>query len=121
MWSISRGLARSLEDRGEFKRMMDHADRPQCRGDLSEAALKEFCEWFLTGALDQIRFSKATFDLDRLEDRYRFLVKDISDDKRAPDLLAAVLKHGSLERGDVHLVLKTSERTARNTMSALVR
>ncbi len=106
--------------------MMDHADSPRRgdlngRGDLSEAALKEFCEWFLTGALDQIRFSTAIFDLDRLEDRYRFLVKDISDDKRAPALLAAVLKHESLERGDVHLVLKTSERTARNTMSALVR
>ncbi|HMN14343.1 hypothetical protein [Aquamicrobium defluvii] len=72
-------------------------------------------------ALDQMRFSTAIFDLDRLEDRYRQLIKDISDDKRAPDLLAAVLKYGSLERGDVHLVLKASERTARNTMSAMVR
>ncbi|RRH95418.1 Fic family protein, partial [Mesorhizobium tamadayense] len=126
LWSISRGLARGLKDRGEYKRMMDHADSPRRgdldgRGNLSEAALKDFCEWFLTVALDQIRFCTAIFDLDRLEDRYRLLIKDISDDKRAPDLLAAVLKHGSLERGDVHLVLKTSERTARNTMSALVR
>jgi len=126
LWSISRGLARGLRDRGEYKRMMDHADSPRRgdldgRGNLSEAALKDFCEWFLTVALDQIRFSTAIFDLERLEDRYRLLVKDISEDKRAPDLLAAVLKHGSLERGDVHLVLKTSERTARNTMSAMVR
>ncbi|MDX8535282.1 Fic family protein [Mesorhizobium sp. VK25A] len=126
LWSISRGLARGLKDRGEYKRMMDHADSPRRgdldgRGNLSEAALKDFCEWFLTVALDQIRFSTAIFDLGRLEDRYRLLVKDISEDKRAPDLLAAVLKHGSLERGDVHLVLKTSERTARNTMSAMVR
>ncbi|TIS88371.1 Fic family protein [Mesorhizobium sp.] len=126
LWSISRSLARGLKDRGEYKRMMDHADSPRRgdldgRGNLSEAALKDFCEWFLTVALDQIRFSTAIFDLDRLQDRYRLLIKDISDDKRAPDLLAAVLKHGSFERGDVHLVLKTSERTARNTMSALVR
>ncbi|MDX8502258.1 Fic family protein [Mesorhizobium sp. VK4C] len=126
LWSISRGLARGLKDRGEYKRMMDHADSPRRgdldgRGNLSQAALKDFCEWFLTVALDQIRFSTAIFDLGRLEDRYRLLVKDISEDKRAPDLLAAVLKHGSLERGDVHLVLKTSERTARNTMSAMVR
>ncbi|MDX8443241.1 Fic family protein [Mesorhizobium australafricanum] len=126
LWSISRGLARGLKDRGEYKRMMDHADSPRRgdldgRGNLSQAALKDFCEWFLTVALDQIRVSTAIFDLGRLEDRYRLLVKDISEDKRAPDLLAAVLKHGSLERGDVHLVLKTSERTARNTMSAMVR
>lgn len=28
LWSISRGLARGLEDRGEYKQMMDHADTP---------------------------------------------------------------------------------------------
>lgn len=126
LWSISRGLARGLEDRGEYKRMMDHADSPRRgdldgRGNLSEAALKDFCEWFLAVALDQIRFSAVIFDLGRLEDRYRSLIRDVNDDKRAPDLMAAVLKHGSLERGDVHFVLRTSERTARNTMSALVR
>jgi Fic family protein len=126
LWSISRGLARGLKDRGEYKRMMDYADGPRRgdldgRGNLSEAALRDFCEWFLTVALDQVRFSTVIFALDRLEDRYRSLIRDISDDKRAPDLLSAVLRHGSLERGDVHLVLRTSERTARNTMSALVR
>ena len=29
LWSISRGLARGLKDRGEYKRMMDHADSPR--------------------------------------------------------------------------------------------
>lgn len=125
LWSISRGLARGLKDRGEYKRMMDHADSPRRgdldgRGNLSESALKDFCEWFLTVALDQIRFSSAVFDLSRLEDRYRSLVADISDDKRAPDLISAVLKHGSFERGDAQFVLRTSERTARNTLSSLI-
>jgi Fic family protein len=32
-WSISRGLARGLESRGEYKRMMDLADMPR-QGDL---------------------------------------------------------------------------------------
>jgi hypothetical protein len=41
-------------------------------------------------------------------------------DKRAPDLVSAVLRHGSLPRGDANFVLKTSERTARNTLSDLV-
>ncbi len=124
LWSISRGLARGLKDKAEYKRMMDYADTPR-RGDLdglgnlSASALKDFCEWFLSVALDQIRFSNHLFDLDELEDRYRSLVRDVSGDKRAPDLVAAVLRHGALERGDAPFFLKTSERTARNTVAGL--
>jgi Fic family protein len=126
LWSVSRGLARGLKERGEYKRMMDHADMPRQgdrdgRGNLSESALTTFAEWFLTVCLDQVRFSSVMFDLDRLEDRYRSLVRDVADDKRAGDLVAAVLKHGSLPRGDANLVLKTSERTARSTLNELVR
>lgn len=52
VWSVSRGLARGLNDRGDYKRMMDHADTPRQgdrdgRGNLSEAALHSFCRWFL--------------------------------------------------------------------------
>lgn len=126
LWSISRGLARGLKDRGEYKRMMDHADSPRQgdrdgRGNLSEAALKDFVEWFLTVCLDQVRFSSVMFDFDTLEERYRTLVRYVSSDRRAPDLAAAVLKHGSLPRGDASLVLRTSERTARTTLNDLVR
>ena len=28
LWSVSRGLARGLTSRGDYKRMMDHADSP---------------------------------------------------------------------------------------------
>ena len=37
----------------------------------------------------------------------------------AHDLISVVLRHGALERGDAQFVLKTSERTARNTLSKL--
>ncbi|WP_028957598.1 Fic family protein [Sulfitobacter sp. 20_GPM-1509m] len=124
LWSISRGLARGLEDRGEYKQMMDHADSPRRgdrdgRGNLSQAALQTFCTWFLQVALDQVTFSAKLFDLGGLEKRYRRLVADTIDDKRAPDLMAAVLRHGTLDRGDAQIVLKTSERTARNTLKLL--
>lgn len=124
LWSVSRGLARGLEDPGEYKRMMDHADSPRRgdrdgRGNLSEAALKSYSEWFLKVVLDQISFSERLFDLDGLEKRYRRLVADTVDDRRAPDLLGAVLRHGALDRGDAPIVLRTSERTARNTLKAL--
>src|SRR3546814_1027405 len=89
LWSISRGLARGLKDRGEYKRMMDHADSPNRgdldgRGNLSAAALTDFCEWFLSFSLDQIRFTSMMFDLDHLEGRYRSLVRVVVDDKRDP-------------------------------------
>ena len=82
LWSISRGLARGLKDRGEYKQMMDYADSPRRgerdgRGNLSEGALQNFVSWFLTVALDQVRFSATLFDLDRLEDRYRGLIRDV--------------------------------------------
>lgn len=124
LWSISRGLARGLKDRGEYKRMMDLADSPRRgdrdgRGNLSEAALKTFSAWFLNVSLDQITFSAKLFDLAGLDKRYRRLVADTIEDKRAPDLISAVLRHGLLDRGDAQVVLKTSERTSRNTLKQL--
>ena len=124
LWSISRGLARGLQDRGEYKRMMDLADSPRRgdrdgRGNLSEAALKTFSAWFFNVSLDQITYSAKLFDLAGLDKRYRRLVADTIEDKRGPDLISAVLRHGMLDRGDAQVVLKTSERTSRNTLKKL--
>jgi Fic family protein len=126
LWSISRGLSRGLKDKSEYMNMMDSADSPRRgdldgRGNLSLSALKDFCEWFLSVALDQIRFSAVMFDIERLEERYRKLVGDVIDDKRAPDLVAGVLKNGEIPRGAADVVLRTSERTARNTVAALTK
>ena len=124
LWSISRGLARGLKERSEYKQMMDLADSPRRgsrdgRGNLSEAALKTYCEWFLKVTLDQITFSAKLFDIGGLEKRYRRLIEDTIKDKRAPELISAVLRHGELDRGDAQIVLRTSERTARNTLKQL--
>ena len=126
LWSISRGLARGLEDRGEYMRMMDMADRPRQgdrdgRGNLSLAALQSFTAWFMRVMLDQIQFTSRLFDTDGLEARYRRLVADVTGDKRAPDLISAVVRHGRLERGEAALVLKVSTVTARKTLNDLVR
>ena len=125
LWSISRGLARGLRDRGEYMRMMDYADSPRMgdrdgRGNLSETALREFCGWFLKVMLDQITFSTKLFDLDGLEKRYCRMVEDVVDDRRAHKLVSAVLRCGRLNRGQAKYVLNTSERTARNTLKVLV-
>lgn len=122
LWSISRGLARGLEDRGEYKRLMDATDMPRQgdrdgRGNLSMAALERFTAWFLTVMLDQVRFTRAMLDLDALRSRYLSLVRDVSaGDDRAVRLVDHVLRHGELARGDAELVLHTGERTARNAL-----
>lgn len=125
LWSVSRGLARGLRDRGEYPRMMDYADSPRRgdldgRGNLSLSALADFSEWFLSVALDQIRFCGAMFDFERLEDRYGRLVADVIGNDRATALATAVLRQGSLPRGDAQMALRTSERSARSVVSELV-
>ena len=58
LWSVSRGLARGLESRAEYKRMLDAADTPRQgdldgRGNLSLHALTQFTQWFLKEALNK--------------------------------------------------------------------
>jgi hypothetical protein len=105
---------------------MDHADRPRQgdrdgRGNLSAAALEGFTGWFLTVALDQIRFTAQMFDLDRLNRRYPELVRDVMGDPRAASLVEHVLRLGELPRGDAALVLRVGERTARNVLAETIR
>ncbi|NEN39777.1 Fic family protein, partial [Escherichia coli] len=82
--------------------------------------LQDFCEWFLSVILDQMRFARAAFRLDTLDERYRRLLRDLGFEARAGDFASAVLRHGQLERGDASLAVRASERTARNTLSKLV-
>ena len=125
LWSISRGLALGLRERGEYMRIVDYADSPRMgdrdgRGNLSETALRDFCGWFLKVMLDQITFSAKLFELDGLERRYCRIVEDAVDDRLAPKLLSAVLRCGRLNHGQAKSVLNTSERTSSNTLKALM-
>jgi Fic family protein len=126
LWSISRGLARGLESRGEYKRMMDHADTPRQddrdgRGNLSERALGEFVLWFLQVCLDQVTFMASLFELDRLERRLRALVEQ-SETLRpeAARLLDEALIRGSFERGEIGRITGLPERTARRVLNDVV-
>jgi Fic family protein len=63
LWSVSRGLARGLERRSEYKNMMDHADMPRQgdldgRGNLSRQALIDFILWFLRVCLGSVEIHR---------------------------------------------------------------
>jgi len=126
LWSVSRGLARGLESRGDYRRMMDHADTPRQgdrdgRGNLSEKALQDFVLWFLKVCLDQVTFMADLFDLDGLARRLRTYVERHPPLKReAARLLEEALMRGEFERGDIERITGLPERTARRVLSELI-
>jgi Fic family protein len=126
LWSISRGLARGLQDRGEYKRMMDLADTPRQgdldgRGNLSLKALEEYVTWFCEVALDQLRFMSALFDLETLAARLEaYVTRDLRLPESAAQIARALLHRGEMPRGDAALVTNLPERTARHVLSRLV-
>lgn len=123
LWSISRGLARGLESRGDYKRMMDLADTPRQgdrdgRGNLSEAALDAFVLWFLRVCLDQVTFMSEMFDLGDLSRRIERHVRGHRTLKpEAARLLQEALMRGEFERGEAVRITGLPERSARRVLT----
>jgi Fic family protein len=126
LWSLSRGLARGLRDRSEYKRMMDATDEPRRsdldgRGNLSLQALLEFVTWYCEVALDQLRFMSELFDLDNLTTRLtEYIRRDLHLTASAEKLCHALLLRGEMPRGEASAVTGAKERTARQVLSRLI-
>ena len=126
LWSVSRGLARGLESRSEYKRMMDSADTPRQgdldgRGNLSQRALTEFTLWFLKVCLDQVTFMSGLFDLDNLARRLRIYVERSDNLKpEAARLLEEALIRGRFVRGEAERITGIPERSARRVLKSVI-
>ena len=126
LWSISRGLARGLESRTEYRQMMDFADTPRQgdldgRGNLSERALIDFVTWFLSVALDQVTFMSELFDLDNLAHRLRmFIARHERFRPEAAALLEQTLVRGEIERGEASRITGLPVRTAQRLLNDVV-
>lgn len=126
LWSISRGLARGMESRSDYKRMMDHADQPRQgdldgRGNLSQKALNAYCHWFLRVCLDQITFMTNLFQIDTLSLRLRAYVE--RHDKLKPEasrLLEEALLRGEFGRGEIARITGLPERSARRLFADVI-
>jgi Fic family protein len=123
LWSISRGLARGLVGREDYKSMMDAADAPRRgdrdgRGNLSLEALIDFVTWFCRVALDQLRFMGELFAFNTLQERLRAYAAAQGGEASAA-LVTEVLRVGELARGDAARVTGRSERSAREALSKL--
>lgn len=126
LWSVSRGLARGLSSRGDYKRMMDYADAARLndtdgRGNLSLLALTEFTEWFLKVCLDQVKFMSGLFDLANLDRRLKKYV-ELNDNLKneGAKLLQEALIRGQFERGEAPRITGLPERSARRVLSDLI-
>jgi Fic family protein len=125
LWSVSRGLARGLESRHEYKRMMDYADTPRQgdldgRGNLSERALIEFIAWFLKVCLDQVAFMRDLFDFDRLALRLKGSMERQGLKHEAFHILERVLLQGEMPRGEAERITGLRERSARQVLASLI-
>ncbi len=125
IWSVARGLARSVDT---YKSHLAACDQPRRndldgRGTLSEEALAAFAAYFLTACLDQISFMERLAQPDALRGRMLIWAEEEARADRLPpksgQLLEAILYRGELPKGDVETLLGVSERTARRLYTAL--
>lgn len=143
LWSMSRGFARGIpigaprrpaclsmydgaHPSQQYKRMMAHADQTRLgdldgRWSLSRKRLQEFCEWFLSIALDQIKFMGSHFQLEDLtRNLLQFYVPRRRLDDRLGKVLVELVRLGELPRGSVKTILNVSQRSATQFISNLL-
>lgn len=113
LWTLSRGLARA---RPAYYQHLQAADQRRAndfdgRGNLSEKALSEFCQFFLERILDQIDFMIGLIEpfslIDRIEAYLRFTRVDLDGKVRAhlERLLKALCLEGEIARGAIPGIL----------------
>ncbi len=126
VWSVSRGLARRVE---EYKQHLSNCDDPRCndldgRGNLSEEALAGFTKFFLEVCIDQVAFMESLMQPDRLRTRILLWAEEEirlgNLPPRSGAVLEAILYRGELPRGEAASILGTSDRSARRVVSALI-
>ncbi|SCM79694.1 conserved hypothetical protein [uncultured Pleomorphomonas sp.] len=126
LWSVARGLARQET---AYKNHLAACDAPRQgdrdgRGTLSEAALASFADFFLRTCINQVEFMESLMRPDRLRDRILIWAEEEMRAGALPQksdvVLKAVLYQGQIERGEVEIILGTSDRTARRITSALL-
>jgi len=126
VWSIARGLARSVD---AYKAHLAACDQPRRndldgRGQLSEESLEEFTRFFLTTCLDQVAFMEELMQPRQLHARILLWTEEEIRLERLPPksgaILEAVLYRGELPRSDIAGIVSTGERQARRVVSALI-
>lgn len=125
LWSISRGLARNVD---EYKSHLVACDQPRRnaldgRGNLSEEALIDFTRFFLNICIDQVKFMESLVEPDRLRARVLLWAEEEAKLKllnpKAIHLLEALLYRGQVPRGEAPRVIGASGSVSRRAVADL--
>jgi Fic family protein len=125
-WSVARGLARRA---GDYKARLAAADNRRHhdtdgRGTLSEAALVDFCRFFLEVSIDQIDYMTSLLRPTELLNRMQVHVAEEVAARRMPKgtfgLLREALLGGPFDRGRAAALTGYGERSARKVVGELV-
>src|ERR1700687_2608292 len=126
VWSIARGLARSVEAYKGHLAACDQTRRNDLedRGPLSEEALVVFTEFFLKTCIDQVAFMESLIQPDALRARLlTWAAEEIRLNRLPPksgEIIQAVLYRGELPRGETPGGVGAGERHARRIVAALL-
>jgi Fic family protein len=126
VWSIARGLARSVDVYKAHLAACDLKRRNDLdgRGPLSEETLTEFTSYFLSTCIDQVTFMEGLMQPDQLRARILLWADEQMRLSKLPSksgaILEAVLYRGELPRADTSAIVDSSERSARRVVSALL-
>jgi len=127
LWSVSRGLARNVED--YRARLMD-ADAVRQgdldgRGHLSAKGLERFCLFFLGVCVDQIKYMDSLLEPLELKRRIERYVEEEQQRGQLPKgsfaILREVLFAGEIERGKAAMATGYKERQARTVLNVLIK
>lgn len=125
LWSVSRGLARNVEEYKARLMAADSARRGDLdgRGSLSQQELLNFCDFFLQTAIDQIEFMGKLLDTDNFLTRMRLHIQEEIELKRLPkgsfNLLREAWLAGEFKRSRAEEITGYKERAARDVLKAL--
>src|SRR4029077_2891073 len=119
VWSIARGLARSIEAYEGHLAACDQTRRNDLdgRGPLSEEALLAFTDFFLKTCIDQVAFMESLIQPEALRARIlTWAEEEIRLNHLPPksgDVLRALLSRGELPRAETRGIGGAGERHAR--------
>jgi hypothetical protein len=126
LWSVARGLARSVT---EYKALLTDADQPRRtdldgRGALSQRSLVAFCRFFLERCLDQVSYMRSILEPAELLPRIEIYTEEEIRARRLPKgsfpLLREAVLSGQFERGKAGSLTGYRERMARVPLAKLI-
>lgn len=126
VWSVARGLARTVD---EYKNRLAACDLSRRndldgRGALSQEELAAFTASFLGVCIDQVDFMAGLVEPGRLRTRiHRWVYEEAALGNlpaKASTILDAVLYRGELPRGELEAIVGTGDRQARRVAASLI-